>query len=856
MSIFSFRLSWRFLRRNATRWVLTVVALGSGVALVCAIELTSGAAFEAFAEIVDTMAGRAALQITAGDGEPFPEDVSTVAGAVPGVEIAVPVVSAAAFTTDGSGEQLSIYGVDITNDAAVRVYEPAGTDGTAVDDPLVFLSRPDSVIVTAEFAARRSLTVDDRLDLDTPSGRRRFTVRGLLAADGVARVQGGTFAVMDVAAAEAAFTRPGLVNRVDVVVRRDADVERVAAALRATLPPALAVETPAQRKVDLNRVMQSSRTLLRAVGLLGLVAAFLIAFSRLTTAFEARTMEIAILRAVGMRTREVWLELAKESLLLGAAGVALGIPLGVGIARVVLPLIATATTLSAKLVNTQATLALRPGSLALAAILGIATAALAAALPARRAARLLVAEVLRRRGTELPEASRGIPGAVRLLVVVAAVVTIALHGATGAVSYGLAASVLVVTVAALSARSLLLALARPMSATLKLAGPCGELARGSLLRNPRRSALAIATLAVGLGTVLWLGVIARSFEQSVLDVMPGVLRADLAVSSAHIGAGFVEAPVDETLLADLIRVPGVGAVVGEQAIDWHYRDGPIAINAFDAPYFTDPTFGRWPLVGRWRSDAWDGVAHGDAVIISDNFARNLHVGVDDRIMLDTPAGPLEVRVAGITPDFLSPRGTIEMSRALYARQWNDRHVVRALVKVSAGRDPGDVRTAIASGLGTRYGLKILSVGALVDWFAGQVRRAFRAIYVLAGLVLGVVLVGVGDALVAGILERTRELGIVRAVGASRKDLGLAILVEALALGAVGLGLATATGLGLGTLWVYWTFPALLGWTVTLSIPGATLAGVALASVGICAAAAWLPARRVARLDPIVALRAE
>src|SRR5207247_7113400 len=224
------------------------------------------------------------------------------------------------------------------------------------------------------------------------------------------------------------FTRPGLVNRVDVVVRRDADLERVADALRAVVPAGLAVETPAQRKVDLHKVMQSSRTLLRAVALLGLLAAFLIAFSRLTTAFEARTTELAVLRAVGVRARRVWGELAKESLLVGAAGVALGIPLGIGTGRLLLPLIATATALSAKLVSSQATLTLRPVPLGLATAVGLLAVVLAAALPARRAARMSVAAALRRQGTEQPSESGRVPWAIRALVLLATVVAIAVHG--------------------------------------------------------------------------------------------------------------------------------------------------------------------------------------------------------------------------------------------------------------------------------------------------------------------------------------------------------------------------------------------------------------------------------------------
>src|SRR5262249_10928080 len=148
-------------------------------------------------------------------------------------------------------------------------------------DPLVFLNQPDSVMLTHDFAARHGFAVDDHIELETPTGRQRFTIRGLLAPKGVARVQAGNLIVMDIAAAERAFTEAGLVNRIDIVVRRDADVSTVADAITTVLPPGLRVETPAQRKADVHKIMQSIQTLLRAVGIFGLAAAFLIAFSRM-----------------------------------------------------------------------------------------------------------------------------------------------------------------------------------------------------------------------------------------------------------------------------------------------------------------------------------------------------------------------------------------------------------------------------------------------------------------------------------------------------------------------------------------------------------------------------------------------
>ena len=254
-----------FLRASYRRLFLTIAALAAGVALVCAIDVVNRSVMGAFEEVVDTMAGRAALQISAGHGSLFPEEVAETINQVQGVELAVPAVGATAFLTDGSGETLTVHGVDITNDAAVRIYQPRDSDHAGIKDPLAFLNQPDSVILTHEFGRRRHLAIGSTIDLETPTGRHQFTVRGLLEPEGVARIHGGNLVVMDLFAAESAFTQPGLVNRVDVVVRRDADLGEVIKRIEAALPSGLQVAPPAQRKADLHKVMQSMQVVLLAV---------------------------------------------------------------------------------------------------------------------------------------------------------------------------------------------------------------------------------------------------------------------------------------------------------------------------------------------------------------------------------------------------------------------------------------------------------------------------------------------------------------------------------------------------------------------------------------------------------------
>jgi len=853
----SLRLPFRLLRGHTGRLVLTLIALAWGVALVCAIDVVNRAVLSSFVEVIDTMAGRAALEIAAGEGALFPEDVATRAAAVAGVELAVPVVSAAAFTTDGSGELMTVHGVDITNDAAVRVYDVRDEGGIQIDDPLVFLSQPDSILLPRTFAAPRGLEVGTRLELETPTGRRQFTVRGLIEPEGIGRVHGGNLVVMDLFAAEKAFTRPGRINRVDIVVARDWELGVVRDALASVLPEGLQVTAPAQRKVDLHRIMRSVQVMLQGVSLLVLLAAFLIVFNRLSAVFEARIWQVGVMRAMGLRPMDVWLELLVESLLVGAAGVAMGLASGVGLARLMLPVLATTTALASKLTVPSARFVVGWRSLAVAAALGLGATLLAAALPAWRAARTSTAAVIGGRGVEQPARAARLVHIALATSLVAGSAAIVLERWTRAAPWGLVATFLMAFSAAFAARPLAEVLRSTwLRQRTASAGPTLRLALAALGRSPRRTALTVATLGVGFAVVTWLWVVANSVEQSVMHVMPGIFRADLVVGSVRISGGYVEAPLDEGVLREIEQVPGVAVVVGEHSSDWHYAGGPIAINAVDTRFFLDPRFERWPLVGPAVPDVWRLMAAGEVAIVSTNLSHNLGIALGDVLDLDTPSGPLRLRVGGMVDDFLSPRGTVLMSRELYERQWHDTQITHALVRLAPGAEVGAARAAIAARAGARFGLRVLSVGELIDWFAAQVRRAFAAVFALAAMVLLVVAFGVADTIAAGVLERRREIAAMGALGARRGRLGCMILVEASVIGVCGLVLALTVGLALGVLWVRMTFPDLVGWTLELHVPGLYFLVVSAAALAVCLAAALLPAYRSARIELGSALRCE
>jgi len=851
------RMALRFARGSYAALALTVVAIACGVALVCAIDLANRAVLRAFVEVVDTMAGRAALQVVSGEGGLFSEDVAGTVAEIPGVELTVPVVRGTAFVADEAGEPVAVQAMDLTGDAVGQIYGALGRATFHLDDPLVFLSHPDSIALTHTFADRRRLALGDRIELMTPTGLRDFTVRGLLEPEGLARAYGGNLALMDLYAAAPVFAAPGLINAVDVVVARGADVGRVARDIARTLPPGLQVETPAQRQADLHKVMQSLPTTLRAMGMFCLVVGFLISFNRLSTVFDARAWQLGVLRAVGVRGRVLGLELLKESLLFGAAGVALGIPLGIGLGRLLVPVIASTTELAYGLVAPEASLAVSASSIVLAAGLGLGTTVLAAALPARRASQVEPAAVIRCRGAARPECGGRSMWALRGATAAGVATAVAMQAVTRSATWGLVATGLLALGTALGARPLLhLVGAGLFGGRGRLGGPIVRFATANLVHNPRRTALTVATVGAGLGCVIWFWTVATSFQSSLNSILSAAVRADLVITSAHVVAGAVDAPLSEDVIAEIARVPGVATVAGSRMIHWPHAGQRIAIEAIDPAYLRSLDGGDGLLFGERIPDAWERVARGEAAIVSSNFLLNFGARVGDPIVLDTPSGPLELRIGGVTAALESPAGTVQISRELYRVRWRDRNVSRVAVRGASGMTIVALRDAIARDLARPYDLRILSAGELVAYYATQVARGFAPLRVLASMVLLVTLLGVADTLAAGVLERTRQLGALRALGVPRRRVARIVLVEGLLLGGLGLVLALMAGLALAAVWIKGTLPSVLGWTLDLHVPYRGVPLVGALTLAVCLIAAFLPARRAARLQPQVALRYE
>src|SRR4029077_15707599 len=199
-------ISWPYFRKHILRTVLTTAGIVLGVAVFVGMHTANQSVLFAFNHTIDRIAGKTELQVTAGETG-FNEEVLEIVQSAASVRVAVPVIEAVVDSRIEGEGNLLILGVDMTGDRSLRDYDLESGDQAVIDDPLVFLAQPDSIIITKDFADRNHLSVGRKLTLSTMAGDKAFTVRGIMRSGGLTSAFGGNLAIMDIYAAQQVFGR-------------------------------------------------------------------------------------------------------------------------------------------------------------------------------------------------------------------------------------------------------------------------------------------------------------------------------------------------------------------------------------------------------------------------------------------------------------------------------------------------------------------------------------------------------------------------------------------------------------------------------------------------------------------------
>lgn len=784
-----FRLiSWPYFRNHIGRSLLTVVGISIGVAVFVAMHAANDSVFGAFQQTVDRIAGATQLQVSA--GEPgFDEDILERVQAHPNVKAAAPVVEAVVGTGLPGQGNLLILGVDMTGDRSLREYDfESGSEGV-VDDPLVFLAQPDSIILTSDFAQRNGLTANSRIPLETANGPKEFIVRGILRAGGLGSAYGGNLAIMDVYATQFVFGRGRKFDRIDIGLSPNARVEEVAASLSKELGPGFEVQAPATRGQSFQSIQRIYYFMLNFSSAFALAVGMFIIYNSFSIAVTQRRSEIGILRALGASRSQIATLFFGESILAGLLGSILGITLGYagasGLARALARILEGVNGVS----PAALTIHLSPGFLALSAGIGTVTSVLAAFLPARAAARIDPVKALQKgRLQALSEGESRIR--LRLAIVFAALATAPLIFTRSLTIFYAGYACIIIAVLLLTPQ-LVFGLTRVLRPLLCRFRPVeGALAADSLLAAPRRAAATVAALMLSLALVVGLAGSARASYSNIAGWVSTSLNADLFVATSQtITARNYKFP--ESMAEELERLPKVEQVQKLRSARISMQGDPVLLIVIETTKLAERS-PRIVVEGSSR-DMYDRVARGEAVLASENFAslRNKHL--NDRVDIPSPSGVLHLPIAGVVREYSDLQGALMVDRAVFKKYWKDDAVDLFRVYLAKHTDAAAVKQDLLTRFSGNRRIFVLLNSEVRSYVMKLTNQWFALTWLQISIAILVATLGIVNSLTVSIADRRRELGILKAVGGLRQQIRYAIWMEAATLGLMSVILGLAIG---------------------------------------------------------------
>ena len=846
--------SLRHLSGAPLRSGLTILGVALGVATMVGIASINGSVLKAFRAMVDTVAGKADLSI-AGSDSGFDDSLTDRVKALPGVVHASGGLTITASVQGFPGERLYVMGVDLLDDGFFRTYEAVDRDIGSLADDLEFLNSTDRMLVSERFAKEHKLKVGDSISLQTSQGAQPFFVHALIRETGPVKAFGGSVAVMYLGSAQEGFHRGRSIDRIDVAVDPKVGVEAMKASLQKELGGAFEVERPSRRGGTVQKQVASFQMGLNLASAVALMVGVFLVYNTVSIGVIQRRREIGSLRALGATRGRVRWMFALEAVVMGTVGSALGLPLGVVIARAAIRFVSD--TVASIYVQVNANdVQIGAWELGLGLLIGIVGSLFAALHPATLASQVQPVEALRRDFASGADVGSFKSWPVKLGFVFLALIYPATFIPVPSENLpigGFLAIFLTIfggsLISPLILRGLQRVFQRPSEALL---GISGRLAADNFTRAPGRTAVPVSALAIGVAMTVCIGGFVGSFKNSAEEWIKQGVPADLFVTSSSKVAGVRSTPMKPDFADEIAKIPGVSRIDMVRVFSHDLLGLRVTIISLNPDVYYSrgkPSFleGEPPPPGERDLNR---------VSISENLSRRRKLHKGDSFEMSTPSGVHRYTVAAVIRDYTSDQGAVFMDRRAFTRDFQDDRVDTFELYFD---DPSKIESArreITARFGQERDLFVLSNRELREEAFNIVNSAFSITYAMELVAMLLALLGVINTLLAAVLDRTREIGLLRAIGAGRGHILRLFTGEAALIGLTGGFIGVAGGLVTGVIVTHvvgiettgWAFPYLFPWRLSLQM---------VTAATLCAFVAGLyPARRAAGLDVVEALAYE
>ena len=855
-------LTFRSIKARPTRVLLSTFGIILGVAAILGIGITNRSALDSVKLLFEDTAGKTDLMVISAESgdDGFSESVLQQFGRISEVNYAIPSIQIITTQSDAAFQNniglsffgmdsggLQLYGIDPEIDQKARNYQI--TQGRFLNP----VKDENEIVLVDSFAEENDLHLNDYIEIIAETGIAKLRIVGLIEKKGAGQINNGAFGVIPIYTAQKYFYRTGELDQIDLIVKSEystsTETDLIKEKIQTLLGAEYSVVYPASQGQRMTQMLSNYQIGLNFLsGMALFVGAFLI-YNAFSMNVVEKTREIGLLRTVGMTRSQIIRLVINEAFILGVIGSILGMLLGILLARGLSGLMATLISQDMDQVDTP------PNILIVGVVVGIGVAVVSALIPAMQAGRISPMEALRirtksRSGWILEKG--WIPG---LLMLIISGVILVINPFPYDVQFRMGSMVVIFmflggTLVIPASVGVWNRILRPFM--IALFGRIGVIGISNISRAKLRTTLTVGALLVGVSMMVIVWTITDSFKGDLDEWLKGYLGGDIYVSSPL--------SMGPEVRKRLEAIEGVEATTPVRYMDIEWfptaaKSESINIMAIDPSSYSQVTSFVFSNASTNTEQALQNLAQGDYVFISTVIAELYDINQGDNVMIKTKRGIQSFEVAAEVVEFYNQGYVITFGWTDMQRYFRENKAQSFLIKTQDGYFPEQVGDRIDDLYGDRYRLIIVSNRNLIDEASSLLEQAFSMFDVLAIIAIVVGFFGIANTLTMSIIERTREIGMLRGVGMTRIQILSMVLAEAATMGIIGGILGVIFGIILSRIFLL-AMSAMSGYQITYIFPLQKSLLALLVAFIVSQLAALLPAGRAARTKILDAIQYE